>query len=32
MRVVGTSIVGVLLGISMAWAGPLHDAVRDGNR
>ncbi|TVZ64683.1 ankyrin repeat protein [Rhizobium mongolense USDA 1844] len=32
MRVVGTSALGVLLGISLAWAGPLHDAARDGNR
>lgn len=32
MKVIGTSILAVLLGVSMAWAGPLHDAARDGNR
>ncbi|NLS02881.1 ankyrin repeat domain-containing protein [Rhizobium sp. P32RR-XVIII] len=32
MRVVGTSMLGLLLGVSMAWAGPLHDAARNGDR
>jgi ankyrin repeat protein len=31
MRVVSTSIVGVLLFISAASAGPLHDAARNGD-
>jgi ankyrin repeat protein len=32
MKVVATSILGILLGISTASAGPLHDAAKDGNR
>ena len=25
------SVLGIMLGISAAWAGPLHDAARDGD-
>ena len=30
MRLIGTSVMGVLFGISVAAAGPLHDAARNG--
>jgi ankyrin repeat protein len=32
MRLVGTSFLGILFGISIAAAGPLHDASREGDR
>ena len=31
MQVLYGSVLGIMLGISAAWAGPLHDAAKDGD-